>query len=124
MWGRTTEVMLALWLIVSPFVFGHVGTPLAYSDWAAGGAVLLLSLFSFWPPTRRAHLLNLAAAGWLAAYGYFAYAHPAPPGAQNEILVGLTLLLLAIIPNDNEKIPISWRRHFEAKTRRKAGVDV
>lgn len=124
MWGRTSEITLALWLLMSPFLFSHVGTPLAINDWACGAAVLVLSCLSFWPPLRRAHLVNLGISVWLAGWAYASYPHPAPAGAQNEILVGLTLLLLAMIPNDNEKIPIAWRRHFEAKARRKAGVDV
>src|SRR5687767_3491073 len=102
MWGRVLEVMLGLWLVLSPFIFRHdpADRPLWVSDFACGAAMVLLALLSFWQATRYAHLLQLAVAGWLVGFGYFYGGYPAAPGYQNDIFVGLTLVLLAIIPNE------------------------
>jgi len=115
MWGRVLEVMLGLWLVLSPLLFGHYLThqPLWMSDLACGAAMVLLALLSFWRVTRYAHLLNLAVAGWLVGFGYFYGGYPASPGFQNNIFVGLVLLLLAIIPNEADQPPRSWRRYYQ-----------
>jgi SPW repeat len=118
MWGRVIEAMLGLWLIMSPFIFGHDPTnrPLWSSDLACGAAMVLLALLSFWRYMRYAHLLNLAVASWLIGFGYFYGGHPAAPGYQNDIFVGLILLLLAIIPNEASQPPHSWRRYYQQQT--------
>ena len=110
---RAVEVMLGLWLVLSPFVFGHLEQhpQLAVSDFAAGAATVVLACLSAFHRLRRAHLGNLLVAAWLCGYGYFAFAHPAPPGAQNELLVGLTLLLFAIAPTGANDPPEAWSRY-------------
>lgn len=122
MWARSAEVMLALWLAAAPFVFGHYGRleALTASDFAAAGAVAVLALASYADRLRRAHLGILAVSAWLVGFGYFGFAHPAPPGAQNEILTGLTLVLLAIIPMDAERPPRAWREFLERSALRPA----
>ncbi|HEX2164708.1 MAG TPA: SPW repeat protein [Thermoanaerobaculia bacterium] len=122
MWARGIEVMLGLWLVVSPFVFGHFAEPglgrLVASDLAAGSLVVLLAVVSFWRRAGRAHLAELAVAGWLVAFGRFAFDFPPPPGAQNELLVGLVLVLFAIVPNRAADPPARWRAFYEERARR------
>ncbi len=119
MWPRAIEAMLGLWLLVSPFVFGHVGdTTLLVVDLAFGLGVFCVSCLAFWGPAHRAHLVTLAAGLALAAVGYFGHGHPSPPGYQNLILVGLTLALFAIIPSEATQPPRSWRQYYEDKARR------
>jgi hypothetical protein len=125
MWGRVTEVMLGLWLTLSPFIFRHYPTnqPLWRNDLVCGAVVVLLALLSFWPRLRYAHLLNLAVAGWLIGFGYVYGGYPASPGAQNNIFVGLILLLLAIIPNQASQPPLSWRRYYQQQAAAGGGPD-
>lgn len=122
MWGRSIEVMLGLWLLASPFLFGHYGeggevAGLTASDLASGAVILLLGVLSFWHRTARAHLVQLAVACWLIGFGRWGFDFPPPPGAQNELLVGLVLLLIAIIPNRSEDPPPRWREFYEDKAR-------
>lgn len=114
MWGRVLEVVLGLWLVLSPFLFSHAPAQvrLWQSDLFCGTAMVVLALLSYWPPTRYAHVLQLGVAGWLIGFGYFYGGYPAAPGYQNNIFVGLTLLLLALIPNEANHPPRSWRRYF------------
>jgi hypothetical protein len=114
MWGRVVELMLGLWLVLSPFIFGHeaLHPGLWRNDFACGVAIVLLALLSFWHALRHVHLLNLLVAAWLIVFGYIYGGYPSPPGAQNNILLGLILLLFAIIPNEANQPPSPWRHYY------------
>lgn len=111
MWPRVIELMLGAWLLVSPFVFR--ATPAleryTWSMVAAGSVVVIASLLSFWPRAAGARFVTLLASLWLAGHGYFAAPRPGPPAAQNEIMLGLLLLVFAILPNETNRPPESWR---------------
>jgi hypothetical protein len=111
MWPRTAELMIGFWLILSPLIFRGTESveQFASRDVAAGAAVVILSLLSFWRPTEWAHLLTGAVALVLGVAGYFGWERPGPPAAQNEITVALLLVLLAIVPNDASQPPRPWR---------------
>ena len=120
MWPRVVEVMLGCWLLVTPFVFR--GTP-ALDDFTTnavvtGAIVIAASLLSFWHRTSRAHLVTLLMALWLAAHGYFSVARPGPPAAQNEIAIGLILLMFAILPSEANRPPTAARRYPPRATSR------
>ena len=114
MWPRVVELMVGAWLVISPFVFR--GTPelaaFRLSAVASGGIIILASLLAFWHRAPWARFVTLAAACWLMAHGYFAAPRPGPPAAQNELTVGLLLLLFAILPNETNQPPIPWRRRL------------
>lgn len=113
MWPRAVELMLGLWLTLGPFLFSHLDDrALTWSVELSGWTVVVLAALSFTRRFHRAHLGNIAVGLWLAAHGYFGYAHPAPPGAQNAILTGLTVLMIAIAPTDSTRPPASWRRFY------------
>lgn len=112
MWPRVIEGMLGVWLLLTPFVFrGTEGLDrFAGSSVASGAVVMIASVLSFWRPARHARFLTLAASLWLSLHGYFGADRPGPPGAQNELVVGLTLLLFALMPNEVSEPPEPWRR--------------
>jgi hypothetical protein len=112
MWARTIELMLGVWLVLSPFVFrGTLGVEDFWSrDVCTGTAVILLSLLSFWSPLRRSRLATGVLAFGLVVSAWLAAVRPGPPAAQNEIVVGLLLLMLTIVPNEASLPPESWRR--------------
>ena len=119
MWGRVVEIMLGLWLVFSPMVWGHYPSDpwLWRSDVISGAAVIAVALLSFWPFRtlgflRYAHLVTLLVASWVVGFSYFYSGHPAGPGYQNAILTGLTLLLVAMVPNQASQPPTSWRRYY------------
>lgn len=120
MWGRIAEIILGLWLLLSPLIWGHYPSEPALwrSDVISGAAVIGLAVLSFWPFRllgflRYAHVMSLLIACWVVGFGYFYGGHPAAPGYQNDILTGLTLPLFAIIPNHAIRPPISWRRYYQ-----------
>jgi hypothetical protein len=111
MWARVIEVMLGCWLAVSPFIFRHAAeeTALWRTDLGCALAVVALALLSFWHPLRRAHLAIGLVALWLVGFGYLASPRPVPPAFQNDLVVGLLLLMLAIIPSEASLPPERWR---------------
>ena len=111
MWSRVVEFMLACWLAVSPFIFQHPEDAIALwmSDFACATAVATLALLSYWRPTRHAHLLIVPIALWMIGFGRFGDSAPLLAGLQNNIAVGLLLLMFAIIPNHATRPPESWR---------------
>lgn len=111
MWARIIEVMLGCWLAMSPFIFHHGAEDgaLWFNDLISALIVIVLALVSFWPPLRFAHVGNLAIALWLIAFGFWASPYPTPPALQNDIIVGLLLLMFAIVPNEATRPPRPWR---------------
>ena len=73
---------------------------------------MALAGLACWGRTRRAHLGQFVVAAWLVGFGYLAGGHPAPPAYQNEMFVGLTLALFAVIPTDANQPPRLWREHL------------
>lgn len=109
MWARIVEILLGLWLLASPFVFG-VAEPAVYLVF--GVATMGFGLLSFWSQTRWMHLVTLLIAFALAVVG-FASAHPVTASAQNQIIVAALLGMFAIIPNHTNDPPPSWEKFYE-----------
>lgn len=114
MWARVVEIMLGFWLMASPFIFRGIEMDgiRSANETLCGLLVAVLGFLSFWNPTRWAHFLTLLVAGFLIVSGYLA-GHPAPPMAQNQIMVGLLLGMFAIIPNRTNEMPEPWRRFYD-----------
>lgn len=111
MWGRVVEIMTAVWLAASPFIFGvQSKATLLWADQLIALLICILSGLSYWYSTRHAHLLILVIAIGLIVWGRFAVLPPTPPH-QNHIVVGLFLLMMALIPNEASMPPRAWRQH-------------
>jgi hypothetical protein len=115
MWARDVEVMLGVWLALSPFIFRHEPDAklLWVSDLVSALLVATFALLSYWRPTRHAHLLTIAVALWLIGFGRFGASVPLPWGMQNDIVIGLLLLMFAVVPNEAAIPPSAWRRGDE-----------
>lgn len=111
MWARIVECMLGCWFLVSPFVFGHSSrqTALWINDLAAGATLIVLSLASYGKLTAWAHWLLIPLGAWLVVFGRVLHPMPLQPAAQNQVVVGLLLLMFAIIPNEASLPPHAWR---------------
>jgi hypothetical protein len=125
MWPRVVEFMLGVWLLLSPFIFGHPEERVAYwaNDWACACLVMTFAAASYWRPTRRAHLAIIAVGLWMIGFAYvMTYGilrlDEAAAAMQNNVLVGLLLLMFAVIPNRASRPPQSWQAVSEGRTRR------
>ena len=119
MWPRIAELLLGLWLVLTPAIFA--GTVAIHSfvwrDVGAGVTIIVLSILSFWRRTGWAHYVTGLVAIGLGIAAYFGPERLGPPAAQNEIAVSLALLLFAIVPNEATRPPRPWRSHTEAPPR-------
>jgi len=82
--------------------------------------VIGLAVLSLWPFRnlgflRYAHIGILLVASWVVGFSYFQGGHPAGASYQNALLTGLTLLLVAIVPNNAGQPPVSWRRYYQSQ---------
>lgn len=118
MWARIVECMLGVWLLMSPFIFHHSGDAphLWINDLTVGLALMVLSLASYWSKTRGAHWLLLVVAIWLIGFGRLNGTPPLEPALQNNLIVGLLLGMLAIIPNEASLPPVRWRQPNNSTT--------
>jgi hypothetical protein len=124
MWARVVEIMLGAWLVISPLVFRDTPDLERYivNDMVSGSLVIAFALLCFWRRATRAHLATLVLGAWLAGFGYFSAPRPGPPAAQNEIVLGLLLMVFAVVPTEAARPPEQWRARQEAGDRRqKAG---
>lgn len=117
MWARVVEVMLAVWLVISPFVFRleNNETFLWTNAFAAGALIAVVSLVSFWPKAEKLHLLNLASGAWLIAVAFAWKDQPPPPAVQNYTVLGLLLMMFAVIPSRSQLPPRPWREFYERR---------
>lgn len=115
MWARVVEAMIGCWLAMSPFIFAHPADreALWINDLACAFAVVVLALASYARSFRQAHLGILAVGLWLTGFGYFFAAGTPQPALQNDLVVGLLLLMVAIIPNYASLPPRGWMEYFE-----------
>lgn len=110
MWPRVVEIMLAVWLALSPFIFPEgSANPRTWVLYGLATLVATLATLSYWERTRRAHLGILIVAIGMALWGRFAGSTPPSPGYQNLIAVGFLLIMFAIIPSDCLRPPHVWR---------------
>ncbi|TWU26760.1 hypothetical protein Pla52o_06150 [Novipirellula galeiformis] len=109
MWGRMIEIMTAVWLAASPFIFrSQADAMILWGDLSIALLICTLAGLSYWRPTRYAHLLILVVAVGLILWGRF-FDTPPPAVHQNHIVVGLFLLMIALIPNHASHPPTAWR---------------
>jgi len=95
MWARIVEFMTAVWLGLSPFIFGFQDqVQLVWWDFGVAALICLFGGLSYWHPTRHAHLLTFVLAVALAIWGRLDGTPPSP-AHQNHIAVGLFLLMIA-----------------------------
>lgn len=116
MWTRLAEIVLGLWLLSSPFVFESVSGQRSgrAAELAAGSLIIVLALGSLLTRLRKAHLASVGVALALIAHGYL-WAPLGSLSQQNDILIGLVLMMLAILPSEANLPPQSWREYLRPK---------
>ncbi len=117
MWARVVEFMLACWLSISPFIFRHPfeETFLWANDLTCAVLIALFALLSFVKGLEKIHLLTLGVALWLWGLGYTTFPDPAPIALENDLTVGLLLLMIALVPSQSSLPPRSWRKFYNKK---------
>ncbi|MDX1582443.1 MAG: SPW repeat protein [Thermoanaerobaculia bacterium] len=112
-WPRLLEIVIGCWLLMSPFLFGHYPDHRALwlSDLISGLAIVVISSMSISRKFFRLYLGNLLVAFWIIVHAYGQSPPPghAIPAIQNELITGLVLGMVAIIPSDTSRPPREWQ---------------
>lgn len=106
--------MVAIWLILSPFIFSYPAeaTWLWIITFSAAALILICSLTAFLKSYGALHFVNMLLGILLVVYVFaVADSHPSPP-YQNLVVVGLLLLMLGILPNESRLPPPEWRKFY------------
>ena len=112
MWARVIELMLGVWLGISPFVFGLAADEtMAWAVCFGFGLLLVVSSsLAYWEPTRLSpHVVTLPSAIALAVWSWAGAGESAAPIMQNFLVVAVLLLMFAIVPNEATLPPRSRR---------------
>ncbi len=110
MWARWVELVLALWLAVSGFVFSYEEPILLWhlNELFCAFLFALFALLSFHPRFSRAHLLHIIPICWMVVLNYI-HGYPLPPFLQNDQVLAFVYLTLFIIPSHCNLPPKSWQ---------------
>lgn len=109
MWARICEIFLGVWLIASHALF-HVSIGI---NFALAILIVIFAALSYIPSINKLHLLQVFPAAILLIRSYAFPSTDLPLFMQNDILVGLCLLLFAVIPSHASDHPRSWKRYFQ-----------
>lgn len=113
MWPRAVEVMLAIWLLMSPFVFRYTGEQrwLWVATLGAAALVFTFSLAAFKRSLSRLFIGTLVTGTALAVGAYFVPGAQTSPALQNLIVTGICLGMIGILPGEATAPPRKWREY-------------
>ncbi len=117
MWPRIVEVMLGLWLVLSPLIFrlGPGDLALTVNHLVYGTATVVAALIAL--RLRFLRVVTIAIGLWLIGYGYVAGGYPPPPGYLNLVVIGVLIGALGLIPTDCLQPTQSWREYYVSQRR-------
>lgn len=101
--ARTVNVILAIWLFVSAFIWPHTGAQMT-NTWILGVIVFVFALLAMRIPNVR--YVNALAAIWLFISA-FALPRISVGTAWNNALVALVVFFLALAPSEMTQLPSS-----------------
>ncbi len=117
MWPRIVEIMLGLWLVLSPLIFrlGAGDPALIINHLIYGTATVAVSLIAI--RVRFLRIVTIAIGLSLIGYGYVAGGYPPAPGYLNLIVIGVLVGALGLIPTDCLQPTHSWRDYYASQRR-------
>jgi hypothetical protein len=114
MWARWIELGLGIWLLLCPWILpSHAG---GERFAILGLLTIVASIVSVFRPGGWIHWIVPAAGVALITISVLTAPHPLPPLLQNNVIVGLTLLMLGVVPDRAFEPPRRWRE-LEARIR-------
>ena len=111
-WSQIPLLVLALWLVASPFTMGYQGTGMMWSDVISGALVGVLGLVAFrtgraWPAWANAFV------GLWLALSPLIFWTPSPAAYANDTLVGMLVITFAVLipmmmKMPGPEVPLGW----------------
>lgn len=101
MWAQVFNVLLGVWLLISPYILHFGAAPYTVAH-ATGPVVIALAVVSCRDVTRTFRFMLLAPAVWLMLAPWFLHYGPGVPLA-NEELVAIALTICAVLPGSRQQ---------------------
>ncbi|MES2273535.1 MAG: hypothetical protein V4487_05050 [Chlamydiota bacterium] len=114
MWARISELIVACWLFLGPFVLSDFSQKT--NDYICAFLTALFALLSFWDPLRKIHVLTIGVGLWLWGSAYSTFPASASPMEENSVIAGALLVMLAIVPSGSHLLSRSWHK-FDQKNK-------
>lgn len=96
MWAQILNILLGVWLMISPYVLHLDGAPYTMAH-VTGPVVIAVAVLSCREVTRIFRFLNLLPALWLMLSPWFLHFPPGVPLANQE-LTAIAITICAVIP--------------------------
>lgn len=100
MWARIASVLLGVWLMVAPAVFGF-GKNISDNDHIIGPLIATFSIIAIWECTRNVRMFNLPLVLWLFLAPWI-LDYDNNTALFNDYAVALAVLLLSFVPQKRE----------------------
>ncbi|NGX38982.1 MAG: hypothetical protein KR126chlam1_00300 [Chlamydiae bacterium] len=115
MWARVVEFMIAVWLAISPFIFGYPDQSFFYwtNDLICSSLIAFFALISFYTRLRKMHLCQLFVSLWLFSVSFYLRTTGLQAPLQNYVVIAFLLLMIAIVPTDATQPPKPWRDFYK-----------
>ena len=96
-WQDALNVILGIWLFVSPWVLGYSGAQVpAWNAWAVAVVVFLLSVASLAQFRKWEEWINVLLGIWLILSPWILHFNSLSKATSNAIIVGIIVGLLAL----------------------------
>ncbi len=124
-WSPYAQAILGAWLLVSPSTFGYAGHPMAWSDWGAGAALILLaSAILFSRRALAAQWVSALVGSWLL-FAPLALWAPAQAYMGSMLAGSLAIVFATLLPRvpieqdpPGPEIPPGWNYNPSARPQR------
>lgn len=103
MWARILEMILSLWLLVSPWIGGSTTY---LEEFFLAAAIFFFAFLSYW--REKAHLFHLLIAIRLGFIAFYQKTSLPYPVQQNYLILALLLLFLSLVPSYANSPPKAW----------------
>ncbi|HEX7327533.1 MAG TPA: SPW repeat protein [Casimicrobiaceae bacterium] len=97
-WQDWINLLLGIWLFISPWVVGFEGTQMAasWNAWILGVAIVVFSAIAVSMPQVWEEIINLLLGIWMVISSWVIGA-TSRPVETNAVIVGLLVILFAIL---------------------------
>lgn len=95
MWPRIINILLGLWLILSPIVLGAEKT-VANNHYVIGPVIVSFSFIAIWEATRVVRLYNLPLGAWLLLAPWV-LGYESTLAIVNDMLIGALVICFSLI---------------------------
>ena len=102
-WQDWANLVLGLWVFVSPWVLDYRGTSAAWNAYAMGAGIVVVALIAAYMPETWEEIINIVLGVWLVVSPFVLGFSAMTEVALHTVVVGILAAAFAIWAMSNEK---------------------